>query len=275
MKITYLGTAAAEGLPGLFCNCEICQRARRLGGKNLRTRSQSLIDDTLLIDFPADTYAHMLHYNVPLSHIHSVLITHTHQDHLYLEDPGLRFGVFSHELDGKMTLYGNDALVRNYDKMYRSDPNDTHLDGNLDCVELKEFVPVCIEGYTVTPLLANHDKNEKCFIYLIQHGETSLLYGNDTGLFPDKTWSYLAGKPLDLVSLDCTTIKYPDGNNHMGIADNLSALKKMSELHCLKPTTKVVLTHFSHNGEMLHDELQQEVEPYHFVVAYDGMSVNF
>ena len=28
MKLTYLGTAAAEGLPALFCNCEFCQKAR-------------------------------------------------------------------------------------------------------------------------------------------------------------------------------------------------------------------------------------------------------
>ena len=49
MKITFLGTAAAEGIPALFCNCQCCTEARRRGGKNLRTRSQSLINDDLLI----------------------------------------------------------------------------------------------------------------------------------------------------------------------------------------------------------------------------------
>ena len=55
MRIKYLGTAAAEGVPGIFCDCENCKRARKLGGKNIRTRSQAILDDTLLIDFPADT----------------------------------------------------------------------------------------------------------------------------------------------------------------------------------------------------------------------------
>ena len=32
MKIQYLGTAAAEGLPALFCGCEICQNARKTKG---------------------------------------------------------------------------------------------------------------------------------------------------------------------------------------------------------------------------------------------------
>lgn len=54
MKIQYLGTAA-EGLPALFCECETCKHAAFLGGRNIRTRSQAIIDDALLIDYPADT----------------------------------------------------------------------------------------------------------------------------------------------------------------------------------------------------------------------------
>ena len=33
MKITFLGTAAAEGIPALWCECPICQQAKELGGK--------------------------------------------------------------------------------------------------------------------------------------------------------------------------------------------------------------------------------------------------
>ena len=49
MKIKYLGTAAAEAFPAIFCNCKYCEEARELGGKNIRTRSQSLVNDDLLI----------------------------------------------------------------------------------------------------------------------------------------------------------------------------------------------------------------------------------
>ena len=56
MKLTFLGTAAAEGFPAIFCNCEYCKEARKLGGKNIRSRSQTLINDDLLIDLPADSY---------------------------------------------------------------------------------------------------------------------------------------------------------------------------------------------------------------------------
>lgn len=33
MKIKYFGTAAYEGIPSLFCQCETCKRAMKLGGK--------------------------------------------------------------------------------------------------------------------------------------------------------------------------------------------------------------------------------------------------
>ncbi len=42
MKIKYLGTAAYEGLPAIFCECDTCNEARKRKGKNIRTRSQAL-----------------------------------------------------------------------------------------------------------------------------------------------------------------------------------------------------------------------------------------
>ena len=32
MRIRYLGTAAAERTPAMFCNCEVCRRALEKGG---------------------------------------------------------------------------------------------------------------------------------------------------------------------------------------------------------------------------------------------------
>ena len=50
MKLKYLGTAAAEGYPAMFCNCENCRKAFAKGGKNIRSRIQALVEDALLID---------------------------------------------------------------------------------------------------------------------------------------------------------------------------------------------------------------------------------
>ena len=76
MKIKFLGTAAAEGWPAVFCNCENCKKAASLGGKNIRTRSQILVNDDLLIDLPPDTYLHKLAHGLDLSKVSVLLVTH-------------------------------------------------------------------------------------------------------------------------------------------------------------------------------------------------------
>ena len=83
MKLKYLGTAAAEGIPALFCECEVCKKSREKGGRNIRTRSQAIVDDTLLIDFPADTYMHALNNGIDLTYINHCIVTHAHADHFY------------------------------------------------------------------------------------------------------------------------------------------------------------------------------------------------
>ncbi|MBP1755352.1 MAG: hypothetical protein H6Q59_1750 [Firmicutes bacterium] len=275
MELKYLGTAAAEGYPGIFCDCSYCIDARMKGGKNIRTRSQSIIDNHLLIDFPADSYSHMLQYQIRFSDIRSILITHTHQDHLYLEDLGLRCEGFSHNIKGTLTLYGNSTLKNKFNQLYLHNPEDTHLSGKLECVELIEYIPVKIEDYIVTPLLANHDPNEKCYLYLIEEDGKTLLYGNDTGWFPEETLNYLHNKQIDCLSLDCTHMKYEQRNNHLGFPNSLELINTLRSLHCIYDNTQIILTHFSHNGHMLHSEMKALAKPYGIHVAYDGMTVIF
>jgi len=275
MKITYLGTAAAEAVPALFCNCAYCRQAKLNGGKDVRTRSQALIDDRLLVDYPADTFSHMKDYAVDLPNIHSILVTHTHQDHLYLEDLGLRFGGFCQEISGELTLYGNDRLCEKFDALYGQEPATSRLRGLLSACEIAPYVAADIEGYRVTPLLASHDRSERCYIYLIEKDGKSLLYGNDTGWFPEATWSHLTGVHLDLVSLDCTHMKYREGTNHLGIDDVIAVRKELERLGCANAATTFVVTHFSHNGHMLHADLEVVLVPQGIRVAYDGYSVTF
>ena len=83
MKLTFYGTGASEGVPAVFCECESCVQARKLGGRNLRTRTSARVDDHVLIDFSVDSFAHVLFGGLRLSQIHHVLITHSHLDHFF------------------------------------------------------------------------------------------------------------------------------------------------------------------------------------------------
>lgn len=85
MKIKFLGTAAYEGVPSLFCTCRVCQKAMKEGGRELRSRSQAIINDELLLDFPPDTVWHFQRFGLDWAKIGDCLITHDYSDHLYPE----------------------------------------------------------------------------------------------------------------------------------------------------------------------------------------------
>lgn len=49
-----------------------------------------MIDDKILLDFPADTYLHALQFDLDLSKVKHVLVTHSHMDHFRVDDMELR-----------------------------------------------------------------------------------------------------------------------------------------------------------------------------------------
>jgi len=276
MKIQYLGTAAAEGWPGLFCQCEQCETARSRGGRNIRTRSQAVVfaneiecgtpDERLLIDFPADTYLHCRQHGLRLEKIGHLIITHSHDDHCFPADLAYRNNVFARPNPPfPLHIYGNENV---YDRMM-NELKPSEREG-LEFHIVETGVPFMAGEYRVTPLPALHDRKERCLIYMIEHKGKTLLYGNDTGIFPEEAWDMLAGKELDLVSLDCTFGIYQDGNNHMGLPDIPSLVERLTKQGCLKSSSCIVLHHFSHNGGACYDEMVERAKPLGYDVSYDG-----
>ena len=156
MKIQYLGTAAAEGIPGIFYECENCKRTKQLGGKNIRTRSQALIDGKILIDFPADTYMHYLKWNIPLDKIKTCIITHSHSDHLYPIEIEMRINGYAHISSGEpLTFYSAESgygMLESIVERYNISEKDIVLK------LVKPFTPFEAEGYGITPIKATHDE---------------------------------------------------------------------------------------------------------------------
>ena len=62
----------------------------------------------------------------------------------------------------------------------------------------------------------------------------------------------------------------------MGVPDNIEARKRFIENGNYKPTTISVITHFSHNIEGVgYEDMLKTAEENGFVLAYDGMSLEF
>lgn len=277
MKLKYLGTAAAEGIPAIFCDCEVCRRSKQLGGKNIRTRSQAVVDDKLLIDFPADTYTHYLNYNFPLSKITSCIITHSHNDHLYPSEIEMRKDGFSHIPDIKpMTFYAGESgfdILHAVTKKY---------DVTEDIVKIRRIEPFKAfdaDGYRIIPLKASHDESSSPFVFLVEKNGKTLFYSNDTGDYPLESWEYLKhyGRKINLVSLDCTSgNRAEDYIGHMGIVDNIKIREKLFDYGVADKNTIFVLNHFSHNGaDVVYDDFVNIAEKQNFLVSYDGMEIEF
>lgn len=273
MKFYYLGTAAAEGFPAVFCNCQYCQNAREKGGKNIRTRSQALVDGDLLIDYPPDAYMHALTGKFRFDKVKSLLFTHSHCDHCYAYDLKLRYGAFAHNPEAEvLQVYCGkgvqDLFIREF--------------GSLDFLGveihlIKAFEPFQTGAYTVTPLPARHKWDEDAYIFILEKDGKRILYANDTGYFYDETFAYIRDKGLyfDFVSYDCTNVEIPieDNKEHMGFPNIVRVSERLKAMGAIDKNTLQYVTHFSHNGNPDHERLEAIALPLGFKVAYDGLLV--
>lgn len=277
MKIKYLGTAASEGWPAVFCNCASCNEAWKTGGKNIRTRSQMLINDDFLVDMPCDTYMHALTHGMRLDLVKYLLITHSHEDHFYLDDLNHRGWVFAHDMrEPDLSVLSNESVAKKYtDFAANASP---HIKNKIKWSVGVPYKTYTLGGYTIIPLPANHMKDEQAYIYVIQNDGKTMLYCNDTGFLFPEVFDFIerTGLRFDLISLDCTMVNnpVPDTGTHMGFDACSRVLARLRQKGALNKNCRTVATHFSHNGKLMHDALCHEGEKYGLEIAYDGFTLD-
>ncbi len=277
MKIQYLGTAAAEGIPAIFCECETCKKTRERGGKNIRTRSQALIDDTILIDLPADTYLHFLQFNVPMHTIKTCLITHNHADHLYTNELEMRKKGFAHlEMTDPLTLYSDQSA---YDAINKTIAFYNISESDVVNKLLVPGVTFEVEGYKVTPVRASHNPKSSPVVFAIEKDGKSFLYGNDTSELIEESMNALKalGHPLDMISLDCTeACNHAEYIGHMSLERCIAFRDTLKKEGIADENTVFILNHFSHNSKnVLYDDFVEIAKEHDFLVTYDGMVYEF
>ncbi|MGQ9514895.1 MAG: MBL fold metallo-hydrolase [Thermoproteota archaeon] len=269
MKILFLGTAAAEGYPGAFCNCSNCLKAKREGGRSLRKRSSILINKDLLIDLPPDLYCSAISHNVDLPSIHFLLITHSHSDHF---SPGIlefRKHPFSFTRLPKLLLFCNEYLF----SIVRRTVGSIE-EAKLELRPVSPFMKYRAGRYRFTPIPANHTAtldSEIPLNYIIEYNGKTILYACDTGQYSEEVLRFLLGKHLDVVIIECTMgDKYYE--HHMNYDSVRNFYRWAKENRVLKKGSKFIVTHLAHDGCGTYQDVIS-ILPHSIAVAYDGLQL--
>jgi phosphoribosyl 1,2-cyclic phosphate phosphodiesterase len=267
MEILLLGTGGADGIPALYGDDRVSQNARKVKGKEIRSRSAALVDGVLKIDLGPDTASQMIRENKSARDWSALLFTHSDDDHLCLSE--IQYGLFPfvEETHLNYTIYANRVVCDIISKRYPEWP--------MDLVEIRKFEPFQHEQYRITPILAMHKDDEDCFNFIIEKEGKSFLYATDTGLMHQETLDFLVGKQIDLLVIECS-----DGHHktpYMGHMDIAQCVELVGQLRdCLAITTEapVYTTHHTAGGDATHAELIEILAPYRITPGFDGLQVS-
>lgn len=270
MRLFFLGTAAAEGYPGIFCSCTNCQQARLLGGKNIRLRSALLVNDDLLIDFGPDVLASAQRFDLSLWGVTTGLVTHTHTDHFFPGNFNMRGDAFTGKLPPpKLDLFGPHDVADGLNAAY---PDLASL--HLEVHTVHAFDSWKSGRYAFTAYHAFHAvESLEALFYSVDDGQHAFLYATDTGVFPEDTRQALAGRSFDVIIME-ETLGTGQYKGHLGFDTFEEQLTWMRKEGLLRPGGRVIAHHISHSNNPLHAELEAILSPLGVEVAYDGFEID-
>lgn len=276
MKIRYLGTGAAEGVPAMFCSCEYCTAIRAMGASEWRKRTQILIDGVLSVDFPPEAYGNCLNYGVNLSNLAAVLVTHSHMDHFYAHDFILRGYKYGKLTRKTLEIFGNGEVYKVYKECTAREMRE-QVEENIKINTVSPYSVFKVLDYKIAVLPARHCATEQALLYYIERDGAGYLHLFDTNTPEENVYKFLksVGAKVDTVSYDCTFGGDNAGDNarHMGIVQVLSVKRKLAEYGLTNDSCKHVITHFSHNCNPTRANMEKLAKTYNLLAAYDGMEI--
>jgi len=307
LRLTFLGTGAAEGYPALWCRCERCTIARQRGGRNLRFRSSLLINDDLLIDPGPDMVAAAIRHGLDLAPVQATLVTHPHTDHLEASTFFWRRKGFVGTPLPWLEVYASAASIARITRHEGKDiaPETVRIRPNplgaFQRFEIRTGGEIArderfSEGepphtparrYEVWTFGASHaEAAMEPMFFAVQQQEgpevadratlPALLYATDTGPFADETWTSLRrlgeeGVQFTAAAIDSTLGLGADGKGHMSLRQMAAHHAQLAQEGLLAEGARRLAHHFSHNGTPPYEELVAHLAPDGIEPSYDGM----
>lgn len=223
MRVTFLGTGAAGGVPLFGCHCTACKRARHEPAF-VRRPCSALIESggtRILLDAGLPD----LHERFNPGDLDAIMLTHFHPDHVQ----GLfhlRWGVGT-----RIPVYGPPDSEGCAD-LYKHP-------GMLEFHALTKFEPLCIGTLTLTPVPLIHSK--VTFGYAVESsGGSRFAYLTDTLGFPPRTEAFLTDWQPHGMALDCSFPPQSAPKNHNDWNTALALIDKVA-------AQRSWLTHIGHS----------------------------
>lgn len=271
MDFLFLGTAASEGCPGLFCDCERCLQYQEHSGRSIRLRQGALINDNLLIDSGPDLHAAARQQQLRLSRITTLLVTHFHEDHWLSANLLYRHHWFRERPVPLLTIYGGIRLESEIEQLC-SRHNITLEDMNIEYRIVRPNDRFNSGNYAIQAYAATHNPSVDPLIFTIEQDGSRLIYACDTGPLSVETREGLAGFSAGTLVME-NTMGEETAETHMGRADFITTVAYLKANGGLSQDAQIIATHFSHHYHPPHEELAIELATFGITPAYDGMQI--
>lgn len=250
LRIQFLGTGSAEGIPTIHCDCAHCTRAKQEDGKLVRARNAILLSlprYELLIDTPPDIRRSLARHGV--RRIDGIFLTHSHHDH----SGGLEeFLYWKAEVD----LFAEPVV---YETLRREDWGDRLPEIAFHCA-FHPGMAIRFDGFFFTPFAVHH--KVPCFGLALYEDGRKVVYTSDTGK-RFSNYAYCLMHQADLLIVNTPRFAPP----HEGHVTSLEAVELKERVEA----KRLVLTHFNHHN-LPHDELEQwAAGQVGVTIAYDGL----
>lgn len=278
MKITILGSGGF-GYPLVFCNCANCNKAINLGGKNIRKRASILINNEMIVDLTPDTTVAMSMYNKNMADVKYLLQTHTHLDHFDINHFTTLDYKYATDRNCDLNLICSSLAFKDinekanqYDRMNLL--SKEYLNKiKLQPHELNHGESFKIDNYEIKAIHCTHHEQIGAQIYLIKHGNKTLLYATDTPMITDIALQELKGEKIDCVVLDESFGKNDYMITHLNLTGFVEYVQKLKDNKLLNAGCQVYATHITHDGNPCHDELEEILNQHGYHASYDGMEI--
>ena len=269
MKITFLGTGTSHGVPVIACDCAVCKST---DPRNKRLRSSVFIQTEdnkhILIDIGPDFRAQALRENI--REIDTVLLTHSHADHLFGIDDLRNFScIMSKKPENPQNEKYNKPPIPFYTNHSAAEHLkhsfgylfSEHVEGGghakISLTEVQGGESLVIGNTTITPVPMMHGSLETTGWVLTEKKENgnaasvhSIAYLTDCNFISDESIQLIhkavsASDKGRLTHLVIDGLRIKEHSTHFNFLQALEASSKIGADH-------IWFTHLTHNSS--HEE---------------------